>query len=253
MLLADRQLAKRPLPHISEAQSTNMRNAIVCVLAGLMLLGAAVAQVGSTVPERATSPAPAPEAQLPSAPAGVPGETLSQLDRTIENTRVDLAKVRIDKWKADANSKRQAEENIGSLQRNMTEALPGIVAQVSSNPASVAAAFKLYRNLNALYDVLASVTESAGAFGSRDEYQSLANDTSSIDRLRRSLADQVEQMANAKDSELARIQAQLAQARQAAVSAPPKKIIVDENEPVKKPAPKKKKKPAPPATPTPPQ
>lgn len=225
-----------------------MRNVIVYLMAGQALLGLAAAQVGSsTAPNRVTPTTPPPQAQLQ--PAPVVGETLTQLDRAIQTTRVDLAQLRVDKWKADAASKRQAEENVGSLQRNMADALPAIAAQVRANPVSVAAAFKLYRNLNALYDVLASVAESAGAFGNRDEYQALANDAASIDRLRRALADQVEQMANSKDGELARVQAQLAQARQALAAAPPKKIVVDENEPEKKPAPKKKKAAAPPAPP----
>lgn len=223
-------------------------------MAGLILLGAAGAQVGAPpAPDRGTPSAATSQAQLQPAPAIDVNATLAQLDRVIQSTRVNLAKLRVEKWKVDSASKRQAEENIDSLQRNMTEALPAIEAQVRTNPASVAAVFKLYRNLNALYDVLASVTESAGAFGPRDEYQTLASDTANIDSLRRSLADQVERMANAKDSELTRVQAQLAQARQAAANAPPKKIVVDDNEPVKKPAktPVKKKKPAPP--PPPPQ
>lgn len=223
-----------------------MRNVILCVMAGLAWLGVAGAQVGSpTTPDRPTpSAAPAQSQLQPAAPVSA---TITQLNRAIENTRVDLAKLRVDKWKTDSANKRQAEGNIGSLQRNMTEALPAMEAQVRTSPASVAAVFKLYRNLNALYDVLASVTESAGAFGSRDEYQALANDAAAIDNLRRTLADHADRMANAADTELARLQAQLAQARQAAVSAPPKKIVVDENEPAKKPPPKKKKKaPAPP-------
>jgi len=42
--------------------------------------------------------------------------------------------------------------------------------------------------VGALYDVLANLAESAGAFGSKDEYQSLTNDASSVEKARRDLA-----------------------------------------------------------------
>jgi len=146
---------------------------------------------------------------------------------------VDLARLRVDKWKTDTASKRQAEANAESILRNLAAALPAIVQQVRANPGSVGATFKLYRNLNALYDVMSSLTESAGAFGSNEEYRALANDTSNLDTLRRSLADRVETMATFRDNEVAQLQAR-ARPASAAAPAPPKKIVVDDNEPVKK-------------------
>jgi len=221
-----------------------MRNAVVSLLAIAISLGAA-AQLSSPPPR---SPNRAPTAAPPTnlQPAPVPDATasLGQLNQIIENTRVDLARLRVDKWKADAASRRQAEANAESVQRNLASALPAIVQQVRANPGSVGATFKLYRNLNALYDVMSSLTESAGAFGSNEEYQALANDTSKLDTLRRSLADRVEAMATFRDNEVAQLQARARQASPAAAAAPPKKIVVDDNEPVKKstkkPAAKKK-------------
>ena len=52
----------------------------------------------------------------------------------MENTRVDLARLRFEKWKTDGNTKRQAEANAESVQRNLTAALPTIVQQVRANP-----------------------------------------------------------------------------------------------------------------------
>jgi hypothetical protein len=126
--------------------------------------------------------------------------------------------------------------NADSLQRNMTVALPAMVEQVRANPGSVAAAFKLYRNMNALYDVLTTVTETAGAFGSKEEFQSLSADTTNLDNLRRSLADKVEAMASSRDTEIAQLQTRARQAAAATAAAPPKKIVVDDNEPAKKPS-----------------
>lgn len=221
-----------------------MRNAVVPLLAIAISLGAAVQL--SSPPPRSTNrtPVAAPPTNLQPVPAPDATASLGQLNQVIENARVDLARLRVERWKTDAASKRQAEANAESVQRNLASALPAIVQQVRANPGSVGATFKLYRNLNALYDVMSSLTESAGAFGSKEEYQALANDTSNLDTLRRSLADRVETMATYRDNEVAQLQARARQASSAAAAAPPKKFVVDDNEPVKKstkkPATKKK-------------
>jgi hypothetical protein len=221
-----------------------MRNAVVPLLAMAISLAAA-AQI-STPPPRSPNRTPVAAPPTNQQPATIPDATasLGQLNQIIENARLDLARLRVDKWKTDAASKRQAEANAESVQRNLAAALPAIVQQVRANPGSVGATFKLYRNLNALYDVMSSLTESAGAFGSKEEYQALASDTSDLDTLRRSLADRVETMATFRDNEVAQLQARARPASPAAAAAPPKKIVVDDNEPVKKstkkPAAKKK-------------
>lgn len=220
-----------------------MRNLLVLLLA-LALLPMAKGQVSSPPPRTVPRPpAPGPPAAMPAAAPDL-SPTLAQLNQVVEQSRVDLARLRVEKWKTDSNMKRQAEANVESVQRNLTAALPAIVQQVRANPGSVAATFKLYRNLNALYDVMMSLTESAGAFGPKDDYQALANDTAGLDNLRRSLADKVEAMAVARDAELAQLQTRVRQA--AAAAAPPKKIVIDENEAEKKSAKRTttKKKPA---------
>ena len=160
--------------------------------------------------------------------------------RQIANTTVsDLQEVRVDKWKANDDDKDRARSNIESLQRNLTAALPALEQQVRANPLSVAAVVKLYRNMTAVFDVLASVTESAGAFGNKSDYQQLATDTRNLDNVRRSLADQLEQMAENQDAQIGRLTAQL-RAQQAA-SSPPKRVIVDDNAPASKTSKSKKK------------
>jgi hypothetical protein len=220
-----------------------MRNAIVPLMAIVISLGAA-AQLSSPPPRTNRAPVAAPSTNLPPATAADATASLGRLNQVIENTRLDLARLRVDRWKADAASKRQAEAVAESVQRNLTAALPAIMQQVRANPGSVGAAFKLYRNLNALYDVMSSLTELVGAFGSKEEYQALSDDTTNLDTLRRSLADRVETMATSRDNEVAQLQARARQASAAAAAAPPKKIVVDDNEPVKKstkkPAAKKK-------------
>src|SRR5579863_5237606 len=175
---------------------------------------------------------------------------LGDLDATSKKTQGDLVKLRIEHWKADNSYKKQMLGNVDSIQRNLQGALPEIVGQLRSAPEDLPTTFKLYRNLDALYDVLGGVVEGAGAFGSKDDLQALSNDLNAFEGSRRQLAERIEGLAASKEADIARLSAALKTAQAAA--EPPKKIVVDDTEPPKKPAtPKKKattKKPATDAT-----
>ncbi|MGA8153529.1 MAG: hypothetical protein WB952_21440 [Terriglobales bacterium] len=212
----------------------------------ILLVAVANAQVAP-----ATSPASA--APVPYSSVSELNLLLSQLEQISQTLQLDLAKLRIEKWKTDANTKHGSQADVDSIQRNLQNALPEMVGQLRNSPENLAATFKLYRNLDALYDVFASVVESSGAFGSRDEFQSLQNDFNALERSRHSVADRMETLTNTKEGELAKLRTELQNAQAAAAAAPPvKKVIVDDTEPVKKP-PSKKSKTAkkPPSTPAP--
>src|SRR5271157_3468276 len=165
---------------------------------------------------------------------------LTQLQQTAQSMQSDLGKTRIEKWKTDASTKRQTLGNVESIQRNLQSALPETIAQLNNSPEDLAASFKLYRNLDALYDVFGSVVESAGAFGSKDEFQTLSNDMSGLENARRSFGERMQKLTTSKEEELTRLHAQI-KTLQAAPPPPPKKVIVDDTEPPpKKPAAKKK-------------
>ena len=165
---------------------------------------------------------------------------LSQLEASSKSTQADLAKLRIERWKTDGNSKKQTLANVDSIQRNLQGALPEIIAQLRAQPEDLPTTFKLYRNLDALYDVLGSVVEGTGAFGSKDDFQSLSNDLSRFEGTRKQLAQRIESLSSAKEAEIVRLRTDLKTAQAAIPAAPPKKIVVDDNEPPKKPAVKKK-------------
>lgn len=212
------------------------------------LLLRAIVSFALLLPCRTTAqePSGAPAATQPPVPYASVSELngiLAQVKQTAQNMQADLEKTRIDRWKTDSSTKRQTQANVESIQRNLQSALPDILAQLSNSPEDLAASFKLYRNLDALYDVFGSVVESAGAFGSKDEFQSLSNDMSGLENTRRSFGERMQKLAGAKEEELTRLRVQI-KTLQAAPPAPAKKIIVDDTEPPKKPVAKKKPKPA---------
>jgi hypothetical protein len=181
---------------------------------------------------------------------------LNQLEATSKTTQSDLAKLRIERWKTDSSSKKQSLGDVESIQRNLQNALPDMIAQLRNAPEDLPATFKLYRNLDALYDVLNGVVESAGAFGPKDDFQSLSNDVSAFEGTRKQIAERVNNLAQSKEQEIVRLRADLKTAQAAIPAAPPKKTVVDDTEPPKKPVVKKKpvaKKPATPAPATPSQ
>ena len=175
---------------------------------------------------------------------------LAQLEASSKSTQADLANLRIERWKTDSKSKKEMLANVDSIQRNLQGALPEIIGQLRSQPEDLPTSFKLYRNLDALYDVVGSVVEGTGAFGSKDDFQSLSNDLSSFEGTRKQLAQRIETLSSAKEAEIVRLRTDLKAAQAAIPAAPPKKIVVDDNEPAKKPAVKKKKPVVKPATPT---
>ena len=189
----------------------------------------------------------------PRAPAGgnatsvstaTPVSVLPDLDRlqaAASQATLDLGHLRIDKWKADGDSKRQAQANADSVQRNLTSALPGLIDAVRAAPQDLNAEFKLYRNLNALYDVFASLTEATGAFGPKGDYEALAQQLETFDSVRRNLGDALEQLTSSTQSEVVQLRTQVRAYQQAAAAAPPKKVIVDDTQPAKKTVHKKKK------------
>src|ERR1700683_3238533 len=200
----------------------------------------------------AASSAPAPQGGAVSYASVTQLNTLlAQLEATSKTAQGDLTKLRIERWKADGNSKKQALSNVDSIQRNLQNALPEIIGELRNAPEDLSVTFKLYRNLDTLDYVLGSVVESTGAFGAKDDLQALSNDLDGLDRNLKALAERMQTLAASKEQEIVRLRTDLKTAQAAIPAEPPKKIVVDDTEPVKKPAVKKKPVAKKPATPPP--
>ena len=210
---------------------------LISALGAALFVPVAVAQSQPVVQQVSTT-IPAP---LPASAANI-SAMLGRLDQISQSMQINLAKLRIERWKTDSSTKAQAEGNVTSLQRNLSAALPNVVGEVRNDPASLTSGLKLYRNVNALYEVLSSVTEYAGAFGSKEDYRSLGTDAANLDDARRLLADQLESLASVKESQITQLKNQAIATQTTSPAGVPKKIIVDDNAPPKKTA--KKKKPA---------
>jgi hypothetical protein len=220
----------------------------------LALLLPSAAQVAQPAPSVQARPSQAVPANVPVVGAEL-AQMLNNLEQAAQTANVDVAKLRIEKWKADGSVKQQLQGNADSIQRNLTNALPGMIQQVRTNPQDLAASFKLYRNLNALYDVFSTLAESAGAFGPKNDYEALSTDVVNLDKLRLSLGNHLENLAVSKDQQIQQLRQDVQRAQAAATPPPPpKKIVVEDEQPkqhvvkkkatTKKPAEQQTKQPA---------
>jgi hypothetical protein len=191
--------------------------------------------------------APAPQ-QLQETPQTDLNTILLQIQKATSSANVNLGKLRIEKWKTDSQQKQQMQQVADSLQKNIANAVPGLISDVQTSRGGVLASFKLYHNLNVVYEFLSSMAEAAGAYGKKEEYQPLEGDATALDTVRQNLSIYIEQSAGKMEAEN-RAAANAVQARQApGTIVPGKRVVVideDANPPRKRAKPTKKKTSAP--------
>jgi hypothetical protein len=204
----------------------------------VLLTPFAMAQDSATAPSQPQASAAQPT--QPATPSLEP--ILSQIQEASEATKNDLSVLRIEKWKADSAQKAELNKIVDSLRRNLTSAVPDLIKDVRANHGSVSSTFKLYHNLNVVYEYLSYLADSASAMGKEDEYNPLVREAGTLDTSRQKLSNFVEQAANNLEEKV-----RLAAAPPPAAAEPaPKKIVVDDA-PAKKPATNRKKKTSAPA------
>jgi len=205
-------------------------------------------------------------------PQGVPAlsgrtdlnSTLIDLDRVSQAVQNDIANLRVDKWKSGwksgflkgSSQKEQAQQAAGSLQRNLANALPGLIHDVQSSRGSIATTFRLYDDVSLVCETLDSLINASEAAGKKNDAAPLGDDYSALTRIRRSLSAYIQQSAATWETKgkmpVASFTTPAAPPRQAGSSPSQivttdqgvKKIIIDDTVPEKKPAPAAKKKPA---------
>jgi hypothetical protein len=206
------------------------RSSKIAVLTLLLVSGACV---GSDLARGQAAPAPPP------AGAAFPIANLRPALANVQNT---IANLNIGHWKAPAETRTAVQQDIGSMQRDLNATLPGLVAQAEANPMALSPAFAVFRNLDALYDVLLRVTETAALAGSGSDAASLEDARAGLEDGRGKLGAWLLQSISAQDAQVVHLQTALAARPAAAPAAAPNKIVVDDGPEAPKP---RKKKPAP--------
>ena len=200
--------------------------------------------------------------------------TLINLDRVSQAMQDDIARLGVEKWKSGwktgflkgSSHKEQAQQAAGSLQRNLANAMPGLIHDVQNSRGGIAATFRLYDDVSLVCETLDSLITASDAAGKKGDAAPLVEDYSALTRVRRSLSTYIQQSASSWEtrgkmpvasfttpaSQPSRTMQTTHPVRQVNSSSPQvvmtdqgvKKIIIDDTVPEKKPAPTAKKKPA---------
>lgn len=190
-------------------------------LSALVLFAALFAPVpailSAQVPPQASTPPPPPAA--PAAASDTPSPPSAVFAPAIGLVRQTLASVRPEKWKAPGAVAQETASNLGSIQRDLDNTLPGLLAAADRNPANVADVLPAYRNIEALYDVLLRVTEVSKLAAPASQSSALQQATASLDDARRTLGDRLQVASAAQTHAISTLQAQLRTAQTAATQA----------------------------------
>jgi len=133
-----------------------------------------------------------------------------------------------------------------SLERNLNEAVPGLLAAFRKTPENTGAAFRLYRDLDAVLSVAqhsveaipASNSDNDGGNGT-DPSAALASATSGLRDSLGKLGDWIEARGAANYASLERMRAQAAAAARPTAAPPPPKTLIINN--ANAPSPSKKR------------
>ena len=208
--------------------------------------GVSYAAAPAAAPAAAATPAlPAPSATLAPAPSATLAPALAGLRQT-------LIALRPEKWKAPSPVTRETQNNLDSIRRDLDTTLPPLLSTADANPSSLPQVLPVYRNIEALYDVLLRVNQVAILVAPDAQANALQHAINSLEDSRRALGDSLQTTAVAQTQQVADLRASLHKLQTAPpppvpVCAPPPAATTAKKKPAAKPAPK----PAQPATPAP--
>jgi hypothetical protein len=188
---------------------------------------------------------PAAQASHSTPPAQSPpslDSILLEIQQAAQAANVDIGRLKIEKWKADSSEKVQMQQLADSLHKNIAYAVPDLISDVRASHGSISTTFKLYHNINVVFEYLNSLTDAAGSLGKSEEYEPLSRDTTALDKARQDLSTYIEQAAAAIENKARAATASANVIPAATPQATPKKIIVDDDTFRKKTATAKKKK-----------
>ena len=184
---------------------------------------------------------PAPPSGVP---AAVPVRVSAMIQPALNDVQSSISGLNIARWKAPGEVKNATRQNADSIQRDLANTLPGLISQADAAPGAVSPAFSVYRNVDALYDVLLRVYGTASLAASQGESDSLFSALQKLESSRSELGDAILKDSQQHEAELIRLQTAL----KAATAVPPQQPQVKESVIDDGPAPssssKKKKKPA---------
>lgn len=182
------------------------------------------------------------------------GNSLQQVSISIAHLRRVIDTINVPKWKAPGDVRRTTASDVDSMRSDVTDTLPALLNTALGDPSKVSPAFSVYRNVDALYDVLLRVSETAQLAGASGDASLLEDQRAALENSRTQLGAALLQSAQSQEAEIVRLRSA---ATPVAPPPPPTKTVIDDGPAAKPRAKKRVHKPAtnstPPPAQTPPQ
>ncbi len=145
---------------------------------------------------------------LPAHAQTTPATASSIVSPSLDGLRQSLRGLRLDKWKAPGPVREETNGNIGSITRDLDGTLPGLLSTADAAPGVVSKNLPVFRNIDALYDVLLRVVETADLAAPENETETLHNALASLEDARRSLGDALQSAALTNEQQLTALRQQ---------------------------------------------
>jgi hypothetical protein len=181
------------------------------------------------------------------APAAAPaGFAFANLRPALANVQNAISGLSISHWKAASATRAATQQDVASMQRDLSATLPDLMTKAEGASTALSPSFAVFRNIDALYDVLLRVTETAALAGPDSDASSLEEARAGLEDGRAKLGAWLLQSITAQDTQISHLQAPAPHV--AAAPASPTKIVVNDGPEATKPR-KKKSTATPPQTP----
>jgi hypothetical protein len=151
--------------------------------------------------------------------------------------------VKVEKWKG-GSVRAEAGTNISSIMRDLQSTLPPMLKEADAAPGTMSKVLPVSRNVDALYDVLLRVVDSASVAAPAEQMAQLQDAMTGLNKARHALDDRIEEITAAREKQIGDLQV--------ALKTQPAPVCPVTPPPPPPPAPKKaapKKKKPKPATP----
>ncbi len=190
---------------------------------------AVVSTLLCALPLCATARAQATSQAAPSGPTSqagiVLGDSLQQMNVVADRLHRTLSSINVEKWKAPGDVRQTTQSDVDSMLRDLNDTLPSLASAAGANTSRVSPAFSVYRNVDALYDVLLRVAETAQLAGATNDARLLEDQRASLESSRTQLGAALLQAAQAQDTEVTQLRT--AAPAQPPPAAPTKTVIDD--------------------------
>jgi hypothetical protein len=128
---------------------------------------------------------------------------------SLEILQTAIGEMTLDKWKASPAVRTEADGNLRSVQRDLASTLPPLLAGADAAPDSTAKTLAVYRNVEALYDVMLRLDAAGRLAAPSNQISALDQALASLSDARRALGDQVQANAENQEARVIHLQAAL--------------------------------------------